>query len=270
MGWFRGENFPFLWFGTTVACGRSFPDVLCALGGLPLISNKPIYMKKTILTAISSLLTVASLNAAVDISTAYTSDYYFRGTQLADSFIETAIDYSDGDFYLGVWTAQPFSAADDDSLYGNEIDFYGGYGIALGESISLDVGLTAYVYPELDEGDTATYEGFIGVAFDTVLSPSIYMYYDVTLEVLTFEGSLGYSVEIDESSTIDFGVAAGLVSPDEGDSAMYYTASVGYGLSLAENASFSASLNYQDGESELTGGNWDDGFYFSVGLSASF
>lgn len=250
--------------------GGRFPVGIAHSGGIPLTSNKRIYMKKTILTAISSLLTVASLNAAVDISTAYTSDYYFRGVQLADSFIEAAIDYSDGDFYLGVWTAQPFSAADDDTLYGNEIDFYGGYGIALSDSIALDVGLTAYVYPELAEGDTATYEGFIGVAFDTVLSPSVYVYYDVTLEVLTFEGSLGYSVAIDESSSLDFGVSAGLVSPDEGDSAMYYTASVGYGLSVAENASFSASLNYQDGESELTGGNWDGGFYFSVGLSASF
>ncbi|MEQ9825855.1 MAG: TorF family putative porin [Puniceicoccaceae bacterium] len=227
-------------------------------------------MKKTILTAISTLLAAASLNAAVEISTAYTSDYYFRGVQLADSIIEAAIEYSDGDFYLGVWTAQPFAAADDDTLYGNEIDFYGGYVIALSETVALDVGLTAYVYPDLDEGDTATYEGYLGVSFDAPLSPALYVYYDVTLEVLSVEGSLGYSVAIDETSSLDFGVAAGLVSPDEGDSAMYYTASIGYGLSLAENASFSASLNYQDGESELTGGNWDDGFYFSVGLSASF
>jgi len=227
-------------------------------------------MKKTIITAISSLVAVASVNAAVEISTAYTSDYYFRGFQLADSIIETAIDYTEGDFYLGVWTAQPFDTAEDDSVYLNEIDFYGGYGFALSESISLDAGLCVYAYPELSEGDTATYEPYIGVSFDTVLSPSLYLYYDLTLEILTFEGSVGYSVEIDESSTLDFGLSLGSISPDEGDSAMYYTASIGYGLSIGETASFSASLNYQDGDSEITAGNWDDGLFFSVGLSVGF
>jgi len=227
-------------------------------------------MKKTIITAISTLAAVSALNAAVEVGTAFTSDYYFRGFQLADSIIEASIDYTEGDFYLGTWTAQPFEAAEDDSVYGNEIDFYGGYGFALGEKASLDLGICAYVYPELSEGDTATYEPYIGVSFDTLLSPSIYVYYDLTLEILTVQGSLGYSVEIDDSSSVDFGVSLGNISPDEGDSAMYYTASISYGLSLGETGSFSASLNYQDGDSDITAGNWDDGFYFSVGVSAGF
>ena len=227
-------------------------------------------MKKTIITAISALAAVSGLNAGVDVTTAYTSDYYFRGFQLADSIIEAAIDYSEGDFYLGTWTAQPFSPAEDDSIYQNEIDFYGGMGFALSDAISLDVGMCAYIYPELESGDTATYEPYIGVAFDSPLSPSFYVYYDLTLEILTLEGSIGYSVEIDETSTLDFGVSLGSISPDEGDSAIYYTASIGYGLAIGETASFSASLNYQDGDDEITAGNWDDGFYASVGLSVGF
>jgi len=227
-------------------------------------------MKKTIITAIAAIAAVSGLNAGVDITTAYTTDYYFRGFQLADSIIETAVDYSEGDFYLGAWTAQPFDDAEGGAEFQNELDIYGGMGFALSDTISLDVGLCAYIYPELDDGDTATYEPYIGVAFDTALAPSFYVYYDVTLEALTLEGSIGYSVEIDETSSLDFGLSLGSISPDEGDSAIYYTASLGYGLAIGETASFSASVNYQDGDDEIVGGNWDDGFYASVGLSVGF
>ena len=237
---------------------------------LRLTRNKLINMKRTIITAISAVAAISSLNAAVDVTTAYTTDYYFRGFQLADSIIEAAVDYSEGDFYLGAWTAQPFDAAGDDSIYQNELDIYGGMGFALSDTISMDVGLCAYIYPELSDGDTATYEPYVGIAFDAALAPSFYVYYDVTLEALTLEGSIGHSIEIDETSTLDFGLSVGSISPNEGDSAIYYGASVGYGLSIGETASFSASLGYQDGDDAIVGGNWDDGFYASVGLSVGF
>ena len=227
-------------------------------------------MKKTIITVFSALFIALSTQAAVDVSVAYTSDYYFRGFQLADSIIEAAVDYSEGDFYAGMWTAQPFEGAGDGLVYLNEIDFYGGYGVALGDVASLDFGICAYVYPELDEGDEATYEPYIGLSFDAPLAPTAYVYYDLTLEILTVEGSLGYSIEVDETSTVDLGVALGSVMPDEGDSGLYWTASLGYSKSIGDTASFSASVNYNDGEDVLSSGNWDDGFYFSLGLSVGF
>jgi uncharacterized protein (TIGR02001 family) len=226
-------------------------------------------MKKTIITVFSTLLLASSVPAAVDVSVAYTSDYYFRGSQLADSIIEAAVNYSEENFYAGVWTAQPFEDAADDTEYQNEIDFCVGYGAAAGIA-SYDFGMTAYVYPELDEGDDSTYEAYAGVSLDLPAAPSLYVYYDVTLEVLTIEGGLSHSIELDETSTIDFSVSLGDVIPDEGDSGIYYLASLGYGLSIGETASFSASLNYTDGDDILTGGNWNDGFYFSVGLSVGF
>lgn len=208
--------------------------------------------------------------AAVDVSVAYTTDYYFRGTQLGDSFIEAAIDYSEGDLYVGMWTAQPFQDGKDGSEYENEIDFYAGYGFALSDVLALDLGVCVYAYPELNGGETSTTEPFIGISFDSVLAPSIYVFYDITLEILTVEGSFGYSIDIDEASSIDLGLSVGNVSPDDGDSANYYVLSAGYGYSIGETASFSASINYTDGDSELVGGNWDDGFYASVGLSVGF
>jgi len=227
-------------------------------------------MKKTILTVLTTLSIASMSTAAVDVTAAYTTDYYFRGTQLAQSIIETAVDYSEGDFYAGVWTAQPFEDAEDGSQIENEIDYYAGYGFALSDIASLDIGATAYVYPELDEGDDVTVEPYIGIAFDTVLAPSLYIYYDVTLEAMTIEGCIGHSFEIDEASSIDFGLSVGNVSPDEGDSAIYYLLSAGYGYSIGETASFSLGVNYTDGDDALVGGNTDDGFYASIGLSVGF
>lgn len=58
----------------------------------------------TATTLISSAL-FAQEESSLTLSTAFNSDYYFRGTQLADSFIETAVDYTYGDFYAGLWYA---------------------------------------------------------------------------------------------------------------------------------------------------------------------
>lgn len=223
-------------------------------------------MKKTILTIITSTMIAGASSAAIDLTTGYSSDYYFRGVQLADSIIEAAIDYSEGDFYAGVWTAQPVERGDG-GLWENEIDFYAGYGAALSDIIAADIGFTAYVYPELEDGDTTTWEPFVGFAFDTELAPAIYFYYDVTLETFTVEGSVGHSFEIDEMTSFDIGAYVGNASPDGGDDTTYYGLSAGVGYSLSDTASLSASINYQDAEDVV---NQDDGLYFSVGITGSF
>jgi uncharacterized protein (TIGR02001 family) len=221
-------------------------------------------MKKTILSAIASLAAITVSSAAIDVTTAYTSDYYFRGTQLANDIVEAAVDFSEGDFYAGIWTAQPINDGPGGAEIQNEIDFYTGIGISVTETFALDLGITAYVYPELDEGDQETYEFFVGGALDVVLSPALYFYYDETLETWTTEISASYGVELAKGA-LDFGVSFGNVSPDGGDSAVYYLGSVSYSYS-----GFSATLSYTDGDDELVGGNWDDGIYFSLGFSAGF
>ncbi|HOO92983.1 MAG TPA: hypothetical protein PKX94_05910 [Opitutales bacterium] len=234
-------------------------------------------MNIKILTAAATTLICSALFAqeetSLTLSTAFNSDYYFRGTQLADSFIETAVDYTYGDFYAGLWYASPFEAVDSDlgAYYANELDIFAGYGIAVNDLMSVDLGVTAYYYPELPSDDNPTWEPYVGVAFDTTLSPTAYVYYDVTLEIWAFEGGVSYSFPMeDESASFDVEAKAGYVSPDEGDGGFYFNLAANYVYSITDTASAKLGVAYTDGDSELSGGNWDNGFCFTGGLSIGF
>jgi uncharacterized protein (TIGR02001 family) len=216
-------------------------------------------MKKSIPTALSALFLASTLPAAVDVSFGYTSDYYFRGWQLADEIIEASVEYADDSgFYIGAWTAQPLDSGPD-----WEIDYYAGYGFGLSETVSLDLGVATYTYETAD----STWEPFIGVAVDTTLAPSLYAYYDLDLEILTFEGGISHSIEIDEASGVELAANLGFVTPDEGDEYTYFKLSAGYSYAFSESGSFGLSASYTDASEELT---WDDGFYYGASLAFSF
>lgn len=67
----------------------------------------------------------------------YNSEYIFRGIPQKSSSAFGGLDLEAGGFYLGTWAA--------DVGDGLEVDYYGGYGIELGE-VSLSVGGTWYTY----------------------------------------------------------------------------------------------------------------------------
>ncbi|MGJ3242119.1 MAG: TorF family putative porin [Opitutales bacterium] len=218
-------------------------------------------MKKTISAILAaSSLALGSAQAqdlSISSTVGFESVYVFRGVEFADETFMGAVDLAYGDFYAGVWTAQPITKGFD-----NEIDFYGGYGIDLGNGVGLDIGGTVYYFPETD-GDTTT-EPFIGVNFDTDLAPAVYVYYDFDLETLTIEGSVGYSFPIDDVTSFDVGAYLGWVEPDVGDSAYYLggTADISYSFNDAASGSIGIRLSdLEDGSTEFF---W--GAHFSAGF----
>ena len=229
-------------------------------------------MKK--ITAIwAASLATASISSAQELSVsatvAWESEYVFRGVQLADEYYSPAIDISYGDFYAGLWAALPV-----ESKYGNEVDFYAGYGFGLTDVISADVGFTYYTYPDGSDGffddDVNTFEVYTGLSFDAALSPSVYVFYDFDLEALTFEGSIGHSVEAGENGTVDFSAYVGIVDPDEGDQYMYYGAGVSYSYALAENASISISGNYYGADEDYMFGGNDNKISWGLSFTSGF
>ena len=83
--------------------------------------------------------------------------------------------------------------------------------------------VTLYYYPELDTSggaDSSTFEPYVGVSGSVGgFSPGAYVYYDTTLEVLTLEGSIGYSVALEPAgASLDFSAALGRADPDVGSS----------------------------------------------------
>jgi len=129
-------------------------------------------MKKTsIALAIGSLTlgamamtaTTAAIAAEVSGNISLSTDYKFRGISQSDGeAISGGFDIGfDNGFYVGTW-----GSSIEDWGNGLELDYYAGYGGEFNESVSYDVGLLAYTYPNEDSGDLDYNEiyGSIGVA----------------------------------------------------------------------------------------------------------
>ena len=222
-------------------------------------------------------------DSGVTISTSFdvVTDYVFRGVSLADTAIQPGVELGAGDFYAGVWFSTGFG--DTSAAAGDEVDLYAGYGFSLSDTVSADVGLTYYHYPQggglfsTNGGGSGTYEIYGGLAFDTALSPSVYAYYDFTLEAFTLEAGLGHSVALpDSDASFDLGLSAGLV---DGDGFSYEYGQVSAALSKAVTdaasvyvgANFTvnsdAALNFKE---TLAGNPKDTLLWFGAGVSSSF
>jgi uncharacterized protein (TIGR02001 family) len=163
-------------------------------------------MKKSIIALSVVALGVASIAKAalplddISVSTTfgYESEYIFRGAKLDQQAFQPAIDVEYGNFYAGIWGSYGISSRE---RGGRETDFYAGYAFALDDQITLDFGSTYYYYSQ-DEG--ATFEIYGGAAWDVILEPAGYIYYDFDLKAWTFELSAGHSIEIADKTSLDF------------------------------------------------------------------
>lgn len=229
--------------------------------------------KVTALVAASlAAASVATAQDEMSVSATFEwqSDYVFRGVQLAEETFMPAIDVAYGDFYFGVWAALPV-----DSKLGNgtEVDFYAGYGFAVSELVSLDIGATYYVYPSLDNAESFglgpnTLEFYVGLSFDLPLAPSFYIFNDIELDVWTFEGSIGHTFEVSETAGVDVGAHLGYTNEEGGDSQYYGGVGVAYVYSFTDSASVSVGVNYfYSEEDQLGSGRLANGSYFLGGDS---
>lgn len=221
-------------------------------------------------------------SATVDVVT----EYNFRGFGLGNESIQTGLEGSVGGFTFGAWANAGFG--EESVLNADEIDLYAGYAFDISETVSADLGATLYHYPQAgalfdigtDAGDASTFEIYGGLAFAVTLDPSVYLYYDTTLETWTAEGSAGYSWATGPSTSVDLSGTIGTVEPDEGDGYSYGILGASYNYAFNDSTSVYASLNgsvssedtFLDYEDALDGNiNLDSNtVWFGVGLSTGF
>ncbi len=217
-------------------------------------------MKKliAILTALAAFSSLRAEDITGSVSIGYESQYIFRGFKLADESMVASVDLEFDSAYLGLWTNQPMVGG-----YDNEFDFYGGFGFEVSEGISMDVGGTVYYYPESGP-NTDTFELFTGFVFETELSPSVYVYYDLDLEALTLESSVGHSFELDDNASFDVAAFMGWVD-GEGISYSYFGASADVVYSISDNSSGYIGLRATDGSNGPEGEIWG-----GAGLTVGF
>ena len=176
----------------------------------------------------------------------YTTKYVFRGVELAKGAFQPSIKLTTGDLYASVWSSMPL-----DRGYELEFDYTAGYtGFKLSKDWSLDVGLTVYTYPGLDTSggaDKATFEPFIGVNGTVgVLSTGTYFYYDCTLKVFTVQEALGYTVTVNDKTSVAFAASVGRADPDVGSSYTYWGLGVTVPYKISDKATFTVGAQYAD------------------------
>lgn len=230
-------------------------------------------MKKTVLI-LAALFAGLSLRAqesassySVTVDFPYTTKYVFRGVELARGSFQPSVEISSGGFTAGMWTSQPITDNTD-----NEIDFYVGYGKDLSDTLSLDTGVAVYYYPELDSSsgaDRTTWEPYVGLTGSVGgMSPGVYVYYDLTLETLTIEGQLGYSIALEPAgATLDFSVSLGRVDPKGGSGYTYYSIGASVPYALSDRATFTVGVNYA--HNNISGID-NSHLYGTVGITIGF
>lgn len=214
-------------------------------------------MKKLALSlaavAVSASLasTSAVAEGAFSANVGLVSEYVFRGIQQTDSATASAgVDYENGGFYAGVWTA--------DVEDGLEIDYYAGYGVEFDSGFGVSLGVTRYDYT--GNFDTRYDEINLGLSFDV---------FSISYNVGEWEDGLGPGMDADYtfvSFTVEqdgfYGTFGSFSEDADGN---YYE--VGYGTTIGE---FDAGVAIIKSDEDLNSasGQGDSTIVFS--LSKSF
>lgn len=227
-------------------------------------------IKKSILAlaALAAGVSAQAQNAlSVTVDVTFVSDYVFRGVHLDNSSIQPSVEISYGDFYVGIWHSNSIGSA---KFVNSETDLYLGYGFAINDTLSLDVGVTQYTY----SGASDTTEFYAGISADVLLSPSVYYYHDTVLEISSYIGSIGHSLPVDAiNASLDFSASLGYIQvPGSGNDYTYGSVGVSVPFALSETATLTAGIEYIHNDTDLLGTNNDRayGFVGSVGISIGF
>ena len=246
-------------------------------------------MKKTsIALGVAAVAAASTVKAAmplddlsVTVDFGYESEYVFRAVKLDQQVIQPGVELEMNDFYAGVWGSYGISTA---PRGGRETDFYAGYTMPIDEMVDLDFGFTYYYY---SQDEASTFEIYGGAAFDFIGDPSAYIYYDLDIEVWTFELSGSYEIPLENNMALELSGNLGYQrftgSSDFEEYNHYYAeAFADVVFALSDNASFSvgprvttqrigSSSDGNDVRDDIAGGSSGrDLFWWGAKFSAGF
>jgi len=205
----------------------------------------------TIRSAYLGLLALAAASSAqsedytLSLDLTFDTKYVFRGAQLADNVFHPSIEFGKGDFYAGLWAAQPIENRGFPENWEDEVDFYLGQGWAIGERTSVDVGAAYYYFPKGD----SRFEPYVGLTHEiSGVAASFYLYRDLDIDATTSEGSARYSIPLGARTSVDLGAHLGLLNVDDVGKYLYYGADAIFPYQLKENAVLSFGVHYSDSD----------------------
>ena len=208
---------------------------------------------KSLITVMLFVAVIAPLAFAdddgigIDVTADFYSKYVWRGQLLNDDYaFQPGVSTTLGNLTLGVWGSLDMTDYANESGNFTEVDYYADYTTALTDGVDISLGVIYYDFPQI-VGDTT--EIYVGLAFDTFLSPSITWYHDVddVDDASYFSFAVGHSIEeaFDIGTDIPVGIDLG--------------ASLGYGNSNYNKGYWGDGLE--------TGGGFND---LALSLSLPF
>ncbi len=167
---------------------------------------------------------IATIEVEGDAYINYSSMYLWRGFDLsnADSVVQGGMDVSFKGLTLSYWSNYQIEDTEMD-----ETDFVIDYSFTVADIVGISVGHILY---SLNGDDTG--EVYAGVSLDTILAPTLTVYYDYD----QFDGdafttfSIGHSFDLAENLSLSLGALASYADNDD--------------YSDLHNAEFSAALDY--------------------------
>ena len=174
-------------------------------------------------------------------SICYGSDYIFRGaSQAGTPVVHASYTVESEGFYLGAWASQ----VDFGDTTSREIDYFGGYNLAVTDKVSLDVGYVRYTY---DANIDSLEELYVITSFGGL---SLGAYQDLDTDDTYAE--IGYDLWF--VPVVDVKLIYGLRDEDDTFAMLNVTKNVGdytFGLLIGEDVldgtasdSLTASLSY--------------------------
>ncbi len=226
-------------------------------------------MKKMVIVGIALILAtlvvsspaLAAIEVEGDAYVGYYDKYLWRGFDLSGGtpVVQGGVDLSAKGFTLSYWTN---IQTKDDVVLGNnvsggdatETDVILDYTFSPTEMLSVSIGTIWYAL----DGAADTKEAYLGLALDTILEPSLTVYYDYDQadeNALFYAASIGHSIELNDALGLSVGA---LVSyNDESDYAVgsysdwhNYELSASVDYAVTDQLSVSPSFLFSEGISD--------------------
>ncbi len=212
----------------------------------------------------------AAITVEGDVYAGVFDKYLWRGFDLSDGrpVVQAGADLSSGKFTLSYWTNWQLKSSNNiTSGEANETDIILDYSTDLGEMLSVSVGNIWYAL----DGAEDTNELYLSATVNTLLSPTIAIYYDWDAceeEGLYFTADISHSFDLSEDLSLGLGALVSYNNHSDyavGDFGGFhnYELSIGLDYALTDQISVSPSFVYSEGlssaareaiDSEMLGG----------------
>lgn len=241
-------------------------------------------MKKMVSAAIVLILATLvvsspamAFEASADAYVGVYSKYLWRGFDLSDEndnfVVQPGADVSVGNFTVSFW-----GNISENTGEMNEVDLTLDYSTDLSELVSISVGNILYNVDTNDESPNTTNEVYLGLTLNTILEPTLTVYYDYDeFESLYTTLGISHGLDINDALSLSLGATASYLSVDDvdnefSDDSWLHNLELSAGLDYAvnENISISGAVLYStplSNDAEDNAGIDDES---TVGVSVSY